>query len=175
MIEIAKVAKWSNSTGIMTNGNISQQLVPWPTQNISKYHLNDKSETVAHLILSHQVGFTNLCIEIQYLLRELKEKYPDDYENKITGKLVEKLISYTLLSKEPRLPISLSKKNSPFVDEFESPKHSNKKFHQFRKLNLRDRLLEIRCSYMLGSRVYQGLPEIFKSNFEKTLMMILKK
>ena len=27
---------------------------------------------------------------------------------------------------------------------------------------------------MLGSRVYQGLPEIFKSNFEKTLMMILK-
>ena len=118
-------------------------------QNIAKYHLNDKSETVAHLILSHQVGFTNLCIEIQYLLREFKEKYPHDYEEKFTGKLVEKLLSYTLFSSEPRLPISLSKENSLFVDEFESLKHSNKKFHEFRKLNLRDRLLEIRCSYML--------------------------
>ena len=170
----SKVAKWSNSTGIMTNGNISQQLVPWPHQNIAKYHLNDKSETVAHLILSHQVGFTNLCIEIQYLLREFKEKYPHDYEKKITGKLVEKLLSYALFSSEPRLPISLSKENSLFVDEFESLKHSNKKFHEFRKLNLRDRLLEIRCSYMLGSNVYQALPKMFKSNFEKTLVTILK-
>ena len=70
--------------------------------------------------------------------------------------------------------MSLSKENSLFVDEFESLKHSNKKFHEFRKLNLRDRLLEIRCSYMLGSNVYQALPKMFKSNFEKTLVMILK-
>ena len=169
-----RVAKWSNSTGIMTGGNISQKLQPWPIKNISNYHLSDKSETVAHLILTHQIGFTNLCIEIQYLLREIDEDYNQDYKKTISDVLKEKLISHTLFSNEPKLPISLSKENSPFVEEFESSKHSTKKFHQFRKLNLRERLLETRCSYMLGSAVYQGLPTDFKSSFEKTLIMILK-
>jgi len=138
------VTKISNPPGTFFNWN--QYLVP-------------QSEVVANLVLEHQVGFVNRCLGATYRLREFflleESKDPAKRAERIAQEAI-RIVEYALFSDEAPLPKPISYENSAFAKDFQN------KGDSLRQFNLKDRLMERRCSYMIGSLSFQGLPEELK-------------
>ena len=154
---------WANSIGKMENGGeIRKEKISIPKEIIRYRFLTPKSELATHLVLEHQIGFTNLCLSIQYGIRETSA-HPKRYNNQAIRKhYIEELIKYSLFREEPQLLESQLSKPTNFRRYFET---MNIATSEFRRLNLKTRLFETRCSYMLWSRVFNKLPKTFKSTF----------
>lgn len=168
------INNWSNSVGIMDQkGQIKQKKIQLPKKNILKYHLSNKSEMVTHLVMEHQIGFTNLCISIQYSLRESKLPKNKSTKHQVEDYFIEQLLRYSLFVDEPNLPLTLERETSTFVTYFEKSYPKKNPFNLFRKIDLDTRLFKTRCSYMLGSSVFKALPDDFKNTFMISLMKIV--
>jgi len=157
-------SSWANALGVMKSGEIDKyplsvnQSFDWskfPTQN---------SDALAHIVLQHQVGFVNRCAKISYLWRE-NEKASTDYPP-IFDILEQDLINYILFLDEPELPESLSP-HSPFAKAFMNTKSP------LRKLDLNKRIFSLRCSFMIQSQAFSGLPKIFQNRLLHKLKSIL--
>ena len=71
------------------------------------------------MVLEHQIGFTNLCIKLQYLSRQRlnrNSKLSDEFINQSADKLLE----YCLFKNEPKLPNAMKKGRSEFAKVFET-------------------------------------------------------
>ncbi len=163
---------WANYTGIMQGGIIKK--IPNPPGRFFSWnkYLTKQSDAIPHLILEHQVGFTNLCISITYRFREIKNQGRQENGsgelNKFFKNETDALLSYILFQHEAELPKNRLSLDSQFVEDFENNRKSTDQSKLLRKLNLKDRLFELRCSYMLFSNSFRGLPlEIKKHLFEK--------
>ena len=166
--------KWSNSIGVMNQkGQIKQKKIQIPVNNISKYHLSNKSEMVTHLVMEHQIGFTNLCISAQYALRELKLPKSKSTKHQVEDYYIEQLLRYSLFVDEPNLSIPSDKETSTFITYFEKSYPKKNSFNLLRKIELKTRLFKTRCSYMLGSSVFKALPADFKNTFMISLKEIV--
>ena len=165
---------WANKTGFMKNGNITKvDNSPGVNFNWNKYPVQS-SAAAAHLIFEHQAGFTNLCIQATYEFRELiNENKNLSKLNQFIQKNTNELIEYILFKNEPKIENYKIDRNNPFVRNFENKKEGNLASNKFRKLNLKSRLLENRCSYMIFSKSFQGLPKEIKSNVIKKLKILL--
>ena len=158
---------WANSIGKMKQGGeVMRRKIPIPYNFIRTKHLSQKSEFVSHLILEHQIGFTNLCITVQYAYRECFAR-PSKYNyQEMKAYYISELIKYCLFRDEPTLENFQMNETKYFRNYFERT-HQNT--HQLRKLDLKTRLFKTRCSYMLGSRVFNELPDSFKITFLDSL------
>ena len=118
-------------------------------------YLVPQSEVIANLILEHQVGFINRCLGATYRLREFfllqESKDPTKRKDRVAQEAA-RIVEYALFSDEVPLPKPISFENSAFAKDFQS------KGDPLRQLNLKDRLMERRCSYMIGCLAFQGLP-----------------
>jgi hypothetical protein len=114
---------------------------------------------IANLVLEHQVGFVNRCLGATYRLREFflleESKDPAKRKERIEEEAV-RIVEYALFSDEAPLPKPISFENSAFAKEFQG------KGGLLRQFNLKDRLMERRCSYMMGSLSFEGLPNELK-------------
>jgi hypothetical protein len=167
---------WANHTGIMQGGEIQKINNP-----AGKYFSWDKylvghSNALPHLVLEHQVGFTNLCISISYLFREIKSRDKllemEEYQGIIEDK-TNSLLSYILFKNEVKLPENKILTKSPFVKDFQSKGKSSKQTMHLREFDLQDRIFQLRCSYMIFSNSFQGLPVEVKKPFFDKLKYIL--
>ncbi|MBT3636739.1 MAG: hypothetical protein HN531_07360, partial [Opitutae bacterium] len=108
----------------------------------------------------HQVGFVNRCLGATYRLREFflleESKEPAKRTVRISQEAV-RIVEYVLFSDEAPLPKPISYENSAFAKDFQS------KGDPLRQFNLKDRLMQRRCSYMIRSLSFQGLPEELKN------------
>ena len=154
---------WGNSLGRMMGDEIKKLEIRFPSEEITQMHISDQSDPVALLVLEHQIGFTNLCINIQYLMRQ------NEHKDQIINDLTDELLDYCLFSNEPAMPKEFNGELSSFARHFERISESGKKIDLLNKLNLRTRLFETRCSFMLKSKVYTSLPEKFKALFSDKL------
>lgn len=167
---------WSNSIGVMNQkGQIKQKKIQLPVYNISKYHLSNESEMVTHLVMEHQIGFTNLCISAQYALRESRLSKNKSTKHQVEDYFVEQLLRYSLFVDEPNLSIPSDKETSRFITYFEKSYPKKNPFNLFRKIELNTRLFKTRCSYMLGTPVFKALPDDFKNTFMISLREIVSK
>ena len=168
------INNWSNSIGMMNQkGQIKQKKIQLPEDNVSKYHLSNKSEMVTHMVMEHQIGFTNLCISAQFALRESKLPKNKSTKHQVEDYFIEQLLRYSLFVDEPNLPIPADQETSTFVTYFEKSYPKKNPFNLFRKIDLDTRLFKTRCSYMLGSSVFKALPDEFKNTFMISLMEIV--
>ena len=159
---------WANQTGMMKSGQIHKVFNP-----PGKYFTWDKypvqgSSVIAHLLLEHQVGFTNLCAFVTYKFRELndsKEGFIQEQSNL--------LLSYILFEKEAALPESIIDKKTRYVMDFEGQMHRNSGQDSLRQLNLVSRILDLRCSYMIFSNSFSGLPIPIKNVLYQKLFNLL--
>ena len=170
---------WANHSGIMENGQIKRIENPPGTKFRWDKYITNSSNLIAHLLLEHQVGFTNRCIEINYKFRELTHNQNLTSENIPLSNFLEKksdtLLSYILFKNEAKLPPDTKFGNPTFISDFER-KHDAPAFSNgLRKLNLKTRLLENRCSYMIFSNSFLGLPGQFKKVLLRKLKFILEK
>ena len=163
---------WANYTGIMKDGIIKK--IPNPPGRYFSWNKypTQKSDAIPHLILEHQVGFTNLCISITYRFRQVKNQgsyknVPDEH-SKIIKNETDELLSYILFQHEAKLPKNRLNLDSQFVEDFKNNRNSKDQSNLLRELNLKDRLFQLRCSYMIFSNSFEGLPsEIKKHILEK--------
>ena len=105
--------------------------------------------------------FGSISIPVKGGARATKYNY-----QKIKAYYISELIKYCLFRDEPKLANFQINESKYFRNYFERT-HQNT--HQLRKLDLKTRLFKTRCSYMLGSRVFNELPESFKISFINAL------
>ena len=159
---------WANQTGIMKSGQIHKVFNP-----PGKYFTWDNypvqgSSLVPHLLLEHQVGFTNLCTFATYKFRELNDSKEDFIEEQS-----DLLLSYILFEKEAVLPESLIDKKTKYVMDFEGQLNRHSEQNSLRQLNLVSRILDLRCSYMIFSNSFSGLPKPIKNVMSQKLFNLL--
>ena len=169
---------WANHSGVMENGQIKRIKNPPGAKFKWDKYITNSSNLIAHLLLEHQVGFTNRCIEINYKFRELTNKQNLTSKNISLSNFLEKnsdeLLSYLLFKNEAKLPPDTKFGNPTFISDFETKQTALGVSNGLRKLNLKNRLLENRCSYMICSNSFLGLPEQFKNLLLRKLKIILE-
>lgn len=171
------IETWANQTGEMREGNIFKIPNP-PGKHFSwdKY-LTRKSDIIPNLLLEHQIGFTNRCITITYQFRDLISSNHNTGNKKNIEDFIQKeahsLLAYILFKNEVPLPKSQINLKTHYVSDFERTSSSNRKQANLRKLDLDSRLLKLRCSYMIYSNSFKGLPLEFKDYLIKKLHYIL--
>lgn len=164
-------SSWANATGIMSKGNVIK--VPNPPGAFFDWekYLVAQSDVIANLVLEHQVGFINRCIGTSYRLREAWERgIGQEEKRKILEREAQKIVDYVLFVDEAPIRKPISVGNSFFVRDFEGVEED-----PLKKLNLKSRLMERRCSYMIRTRSFDGLPRAFKTivfSEIKTLMTL---
>jgi hypothetical protein len=170
-------SSWANSTGVMNASEIVKVRNPPGIHfNWNKYPVA-QSDVIANLILEHQVGFVNRCIAANYRLRELHEKQGVSEEQKkaMQDGEARAIVEYALFATEARLPIAIPFDNSLFAKDFEGRGLPSPTGKHLRKLNLKSRLLQRRCSYMLGSLSFKGLPNWFRILIFSEIQSIMTK
>ena len=167
------VETWANQIGEMRDGNILK--IPNPPGKYFTWdkYLTEKSDLIPHLLLEHQIGFTNRCIAITYKFRELKILNRDSRNINLIEEETQSLLSYILFKNEALLPENKINSETQYVLDFENSSTRNQKGKDLRKLNLKTRLFNLRCSYMIFSNSFSGLPSVIKDCLINKLHLIL--
>lgn len=167
---------WANSIGSMQGEHIKKITNPPGEFFTWDKYLANSSEIVAHLILEHQIGFTNLCISISYKFREISLQNSNFNDKEIKDFIeteTQALLSYILFKDEAPFPKNKIDRSSEYINNFQSGKNNINEVHSLKKLNLQSRLFENRCSYMLFSNSFKGLPLQIKNHLISKLHFIL--
>lgn len=155
---------WANSVGEIHKGSVNK--IKLPNNLFNEKVPTNYSDPVAHLVLEHQIGFTNLCLKIQYLYRELIHNTSKNKEVTIAS-WVDELLEYILFCDEPRLPNPINIRLSPFAQEFQ-------KIDLLRQFDLSTRLFRFRCSYLINGHVFSALPAEIQKPFWLKLVQLLE-
>ena len=149
--------------------------------NTDKY-LTDTSDIVALMVLEHQTQMHNLITLANYEWRrasyhdremnrllEREPNYVSDSTKRRYRSAADKLIQYMLMKDEQRFP-SLVKGNSSFQQDFESAAGGSS---SLRRLDLKTRLFEFPCSFLVESDSFQKLPGPVLTYIHRRLANIL--
>ena len=165
---------WANQIGVMSNNKVGR--IPNPPGKYFKWekYPTKSSSIISHLLLEHQVGFTNRCIDIIYRYRELISKTSnleiDQKRKKFISQGTGKLLNYLLFKNEVPLENFRITSNDAFLNDFQTSSNNSSKL---RRLNLKSRLFDYRCSYMIFSNSFSGLPLEFKIELFNQLFKIM--
>ena len=157
-----------------------------PYMDVESY-LRPTSDIVALMVAEHQMGVQNLITKAGRLTRNaLRDEWIVHPDEAASGKhvlstleridhAVEPLVQSLLCIDEPKLssPISGS---SPYSAEFTATAPKDRMGRSLSQLDLKDRLLKFRCSPMVYSAAFTGLPiEAKECALEKLALVLLGK
>lgn len=122
------------------------------------------SDLLPQLLHEHQVGFINRVFDATYRARVLLHDHADDVETAYPEleTLARGLVRYLLFADEVPLPPGGVIGSEPFKAEFLAKRRTASNGHSLRDLDLRTRLMRYRCSYMIESPAFAGLPPHLK-------------
>jgi hypothetical protein len=157
---------WGNLTGRYIAGDIQTFANP-PGERFSwtKYPVST-SDILAHLLHEHQAGFVNRVVEAGYRARTAL--FVSD--GKLTPSQAAQLdaqahivVRYLLFADEVPLPVGGIEPDRTFMADFVRNRRATAKGLSLKDLDLSTRLFKHRCSYMIYSSVFHGLPEVIKT------------
>lgn len=155
-----------NTLGNYFQGQLTTRPNPPGTLFDWKNYLAPTSDILPHLLHEHQVGFTNRIIEAVYQTRARL----DASKNKLTpedvaalNELATGLVRYILFADEAPLPAPIQG-DAAFVNSFLQSRKPSSTGASLRDLDLRTRLIKNRCSYMIYSSLWDGMPAIFRQS-----------
>ncbi len=163
---------WGNLTGRLTpDGLVTESFQIGERCNPAVYPVTT-SDILAHLLFEHQNGFVNRVLKAGYkaraFLHEGRGKLtPADRED-----LLEEshgLVRYLLFADEVELPGEGIVADSLYQEQFLALKKPAGNGLSLRDLDLKGHLFQHRCSYMVYSAVFQGLPEAFRRQVYRDL------
>jgi len=146
---------WGNQLLIRKNGEASE--VPNPPGercDLSRYPL-PTSDLLAQLIHEHQVGFVNRALQAGYRWRELEAE--NAATDAAAGELAAPFLRYLLFADEATITPGMVG-DSPFVPDFAAAGKRDSAGRSLRDLDGQTRLLRYRCSHMIYSAAFTGLP-----------------
>jgi hypothetical protein len=146
---------WSNLLLVRKNGAATElPNPPGERSDLARYPL-PTSDLLAQLLHEHQIGFVNRALQAGYRCRELVAT--NSLEDAALQGLAAPLVRYLLFVDEaPLIPGMVG--DSPFAADFVAAGKRDSAGRSLRDLERQTRLLRYRCSYMIYSPVFSGLP-----------------
>jgi hypothetical protein len=146
---------WSNLLLLRKNGEVKElPNPPGERCDLTRYPL-PTSDLLAQLVHEHQIGFVNRALQAGYRYRELAAAVSAD--EAAIAELAAPLSRYLLFADEvPLAPGMLG--DSPFAADFVGAGKRDSGGRSLRDLDGQTRLLRHRCSYMIYSPAFGGLP-----------------
>jgi len=133
------------------------------------HYLAPTSDILPHLLHEHQVGFVNRALHASYAFREWRTtgmadngKLPAEETECVLEALATPLVDYLLFADEVPLPSGGILGDPLFKAAFLTNKRLSQDGHSLKDLNLEHRLFQNRCSYMIYSVAFTGLPTALK-------------
>ena len=142
---------------------LKQRIEPGTHFDFARYPVAT-SEVLPQLLLEHQAGFVNRVVEASYRTRTALHasggKHTAEQERELDDQ-ARIVTRYILFADEAPLPSGGVTGDAEFKKDFQKA--------PLRELDLQTRLLKRRCSYMIGSPVFQGLPPRMKQRIYRRL------
>jgi hypothetical protein len=167
---------WGNVIGQFQKGKlITTPNPPGRKFTYARYPVRT-SDILPHLLLEHQTGFVNRVVEAAYRARTYRAqdgaKLSHQHELEL-ARQAEIVVRYLLFSDEVTLPTPGVRGISDYKEEFRQNRHPDKAGRSLKDFDLKTRLFENRCSYMIHSAVFLGLESNFKARIWKRLSSAL--
>ncbi len=155
---------YGNITGRLYQGNITRYPVtPGTLYNTARYPLPG-SDILPQLVMEHQSGFVNRALEATYRTRTALHhgggKLTTDAAKELDNQAAQ-LVRYLLFADEAALPSPVTG-DAAFKRDFLSTGRKASNGASLKDFDLRTRLFKHRCSYMIYSSVFQGMPPEMK-------------
>jgi len=156
---------WGNLTGRFIEGSLRTfPNMPGTRFDFGKYAANT-SDILAHLLHEHQVGFVNRAVEAGYRARTAlflsDGKLTPAQSQELDGQ-ADILTRYLLFADEAPLPPGGIKPDPAYQADFLANRRRNAEGASLKDLDLETRMFKYRCSYMIYSPAFQGLPSLLK-------------
>ena len=168
---------WGNLTGRMVAGDVKTFPNP-PGERFqwAKYPVAT-SDILAHLLLEHQAGFVNRVVEAGYRARTalfISNGKLTPAQSAELDAQAGMVVRYLLFGDEVPLPAGGIEPDSTFKADFLRERRVTAEGLSLKDLDLSTRLFKHRCSYMIYSPVFGGLPEFLKTRIYSGLQEALQ-
>lgn len=168
---------WGNLTGEFQAGEL-KTIPNEPGQRfpLSRYPV-ESSDVLAHLLHEHQAGFVNRFISATYRTRAaLAGKVPGLETGDVPAFLrreARELTRYLLFAEEAALPPGGLSGAPALKTHFLQGAKRDSSGASLREFDLKNRLFKYRCSYMIHSAAFSGLPAPLKTEVLRQLRRAL--
>ena len=156
---------WGNTIGRMAEGKVTKTAIePGRYFDFAKYPVAT-SDVLPQLLLEHQAGFVNRVVEAGYRTRAALSTDGPQFSAAHTAELTEQarlVTRYLLFADEVPLPAGGLEGDAAFKADFLRTRRATTAGASLRDFDLRTRLFRQRCSYMIYSPVFTGLPAAMK-------------
>jgi hypothetical protein len=163
---------WGNLIGRLSPDGLTKIPVPPGTRfDFARYPMAT-SDVLTHLLLEHQAGFVNRVVEAAYRTRALLHEGGGQLGAAQAGELDDQahlLVRYLLFAEEAALPPGGIEGDALFKAAFVQNRRKGGDGASLKDFDLRTRLFKHRCSYMIYSSVFQGLPTEMKQRVYRRL------
>lgn len=163
---------WGNLTGRFVAGEITTiPNAPGERFNWAKYPVAT-SDVLPQLLHEHQAGFVNRVVEASYRARTALHanggKLSDAQAKELDGQ-AELITRYLLFADEAPLPSGGVEGDAAYKADFLRTRRATAEGVALKDFDLRMRLFRHRCSYMIYSPVFAGLPAAMKQRVYRRL------
>jgi hypothetical protein len=170
------VEHWGNLIGRFNDGKLTKQPIePGRYFDFGRYPVAT-SDVLPQLLHEHQVGFANRVIEAAYFTRETLGQTataPTAQQAHGLDAKARALARYILFADEPPLPAGGIEGDAAFKSDFLANRRAIPAGASLKDFDLKTRLFRFRCSYMIYSSVFQGLPAAMKLRVYQRLAQAL--
>ncbi|MFM8470892.1 MAG: hypothetical protein ACKODH_13180, partial [Limisphaerales bacterium] len=145
-------------------GILRQPIQPGVTFNYDRY-LISSSDLLPQLLHEHQIGFVNRAVEATYRTRTALAEGGGKLSSASSSTLDQQaraLTRYLLFADEVPLPTGGVAGDAEFKRDFTSVRRLGPGGASLKDFELRTRLFQHRCSYMIYGLAFQGLPPEMK-------------
>lgn len=166
---------WGNLLGEYGNGSIRRVSNPPGNRFSFDRYLANSSDLLAHLLHEHQAGFVNRAIEATYRTRTHLHNDAGSLTAAHNAELDEQarlLTRYLLFADEVPLPAGGVAGDASFRADF-LRNHRTVDGKSLKDFDLKTRLFQHRCSYMIYSAAFTGLPPVMKAKVNSELKRAL--
>lgn len=162
---------WGNQVGELSPGGLQTYPVnPETAFNPTKF-LIPTSDILPHLLHEHQAGFVNRVVEAGYRARTLE--FLEIKESNQLDEQADILTRYLLFAEEAPLPAGGIAGDDTYKREFVQQHRPGKDGKSLKEFDLQTRLFRYRCSYMIYSTAFEGLPPAMKQRVYTRLQKAL--
>jgi len=156
---------WGNLTGTLSAKGLTKFPNPPGRQfRLDRYPVAT-SDILAHMLQEHQVGFVNRAIKATY---DTRGSTPENVRN-VINKHADTLVKYLLFADEAALPKEGMTGDAALTKFFLARARKTPAGSSLRELDLKTRMFKHRCSYMIHSAAFTGLPAALKTEVLKRL------
>ncbi|MCC7377317.1 MAG: hypothetical protein IT581_21825 [Verrucomicrobiales bacterium] len=167
---------WGNTMGRLSDGEVLR-LPNRPEDKVAwDRYPRRTSNLLPQLLHEHQAGFVNRVVEAAYRTRTIVRisghaLTPD--QDRELDQQADRVVRYLLFAEEASLSPAAIRSDEAFIEDFRRNRREVGG-RSLKDLDVRARLLRYRCSYMIYSPVFDGLPEVIKKKVYVRLARALK-